>query len=37
MGHTWPGREPMFATLGATTHNLIANDVIWDFFERHRR
>lgn len=35
MGHTWPGREPMYATLGATTHNLIANDVLWEFFEKH--
>jgi polyhydroxybutyrate depolymerase len=37
MGHTWPGREPMFTTLGSSTHNLVANDVLWEFFERHER
>jgi polyhydroxybutyrate depolymerase len=37
MGHTWPGREPMFTTLGSSTHNLLANDVLWEFFARHER
>lgn len=37
MGHTWPGREPMYTTLGRTTHNLVANDVMWDFFQRYQR
>lgn len=34
-GHTWPGRPAPVAFLGATTMNLQANDVIWDFFEKH--
>jgi polyhydroxybutyrate depolymerase len=34
-GHVWPGGalNPVF--LGPTTSNIIANDVIWDFFQRH--
>jgi polyhydroxybutyrate depolymerase len=34
-GHTWPGRPPLPAALGKSTANLSANDVIWDFFQRH--
>lgn len=33
-GHTWPGR-PSSATLGRSTQNVSANDLIWEFFERH--
>jgi polyhydroxybutyrate depolymerase len=36
-GHTWPGRPFSGALLGAYTMNMDANDVIWDFFRRHRR
>ncbi len=36
-GHTWPGREPIFPNLGAWTKNLIANDVIWEFFQKFAR
>jgi polyhydroxybutyrate depolymerase len=36
-GHTWPGREPIFPKLGPWTRNLIANDVLWDFFQRFSR
>lgn len=36
-GHTWPGRPPLPLTLGKSTANLIANDVIWEFFQRHPR
>lgn len=35
-GHTWPGKESRLDLLGKTTHNLDANEVIWDFFQRHR-
>lgn len=35
-GHTWPGKESRLELLGATTHNLDANDEIWKFFQRHR-
>lgn len=34
-GHTWPGRNPGVKFLGKSTGNLIANDVIWDFFVNH--
>jgi polyhydroxybutyrate depolymerase len=34
-GHTWPGREPRFFLLGKSTRNISANDLIWDFFEKH--
>lgn len=37
-GHTWPGREPpniKFLNLGKSTHNISANDLMWDFFKRH--
>ena len=33
-GHTWPGR-PGSAALGRSTHNVSANDLIWEFFEKH--
>jgi len=36
-GHTWPGREPPLRRLGKTTHSLSANEVMWEFFERHSR
>lgn len=34
-GHTWPGREPPLATLGTSTRDVSANDLMWEFFERH--
>ena len=34
-GHTWPGVVFVPVVLGASTGNIIANDVIWDFFKRH--
>lgn len=33
-GHTWPGR-PGSAALGRSTRSVSANDLIWEFFERH--
>ena len=36
-GHTWPGVESSLKILGKTTLNLSANDVMWDFFQRHAR
>jgi polyhydroxybutyrate depolymerase len=35
-GHTWPGRQPATKVLGRATRNVSANDLMWDFFERHR-
>jgi polyhydroxybutyrate depolymerase len=34
-GHTWPGREPPLPFLGKSTRDIAANDLIWDFFQRH--
>lgn len=34
-GHTWPGREPRLRTLGVSTRDISANDMMWEFFERH--
>jgi polyhydroxybutyrate depolymerase len=34
-GHTWPGRSSTFKMLGPTTQNVSANDVMWEFFQRH--
>lgn len=34
-GHTWPGRDPTRRFLGTTTKEISANDLIWEFFERH--
>jgi len=34
-GHTWPGREMRLNVVGRTTHDVKANDLIWEFFERH--
>lgn len=34
-GHTWPGREPRLRFLGVSTRDISANDMMWEFFERH--
>jgi len=34
-GHTWPGRKPPVAFLGKSTMDISANDLIWEFFEKH--
>jgi polyhydroxybutyrate depolymerase len=34
-GHTWPGREPPFGIGGLSTHDIRANDLLWEFFEKH--
>lgn len=36
-GHTWPGRPPRLNFLGKSTRNLSANDVMWEFFQKHPR
>lgn len=38
-GHTWPGADPFNVGLpiGNTTRDIDANEVIWQFFEKHRR
>lgn len=34
-GHTWPGQEPPLRALGKSTKNVSANDLMWEFFEKH--
>jgi len=34
-GHTWPGRRPSAAFLGKSTKDISANDLIWEFFQKH--
>lgn len=34
-GHTWPGREPPRRVLGRSTRDISANDLMWEFFQRH--
>jgi polyhydroxybutyrate depolymerase len=34
-GHTWPGREPRMQALGASTREISANDMMWEFFQQH--
>ncbi len=36
-GHIWPGRPPRPHYLGKTTYNLSANELIWEFFQKHGR
>ena len=35
-GHTWPGRKPPPLILGKSTHDVSANDLMWEFFQQHR-
>lgn len=34
-GHTWPGQQPPVGLIGKSTKNISANDLIWEFFEKH--
>ena len=34
-GHTWPGREGPVKWLGKATKNVSANDLMWEFFQKH--
>jgi polyhydroxybutyrate depolymerase len=34
-GHTWPGQQPSVGFIGKSTKNISANDLIWEFFEKH--
>lgn len=36
-GHVWPGRSHHQRRLGKVARDIDANDLIWDFFERHPR
>lgn len=35
-GHTWPGQEPRLKALGKSTENISANNLMWEFFQKHR-
>ena len=35
-GHIWPGRKSFSGFTGKSTRDIAANDVIWEFFQRHR-
>ena len=34
-GHTRPGQKPPVGFIGKSTKDISANDLIWEFFERH--
>lgn len=34
-GHTWPGRQPRLWFLGKSTEQISANDLMWEFFQKH--
>jgi polyhydroxybutyrate depolymerase len=36
-GHTWPGRKPPVGFIGKSTLDISANDLIWEFFQKHPR
>lgn len=36
-GHTWPGMEPPTPFLGESTKDISANDLMWEFFQKHPR
>lgn len=36
-GHTWPGQRPVIDRLGESTMDISANDLMWEFFQRHPR
>ncbi len=36
-GHTWPGQQPPLGFIGKSTKNISANDLIWEFFQKHPR
>ena len=35
-GHTWPGKQPPLSFIGKSTKDISANDLMWEFFKRHR-
>lgn len=36
-GHTWPGQKPIVSLLGESTMDVSANDLMWEFFQKHPR
>ena len=36
-GHTWPGQDAPAGFLGKSTKDICANDLMWEFFQKHAR
>lgn len=34
-GHTWPGQQPPMEFIGKSVKKVSANDLLWEFFEKH--
>ncbi|NBV45380.1 MAG: polyhydroxybutyrate depolymerase [Planctomycetia bacterium] len=34
-GHTWPGQKPPVGFIGKSVDTVSANDLMWEFFEKH--
>lgn len=34
-GHTWPGHNSILSLIGPVTYDINANDLMWEFFQRH--
>ena len=34
-GHTWPGQPPPVPFIGKSVQSVSANDLMWEFFQRH--
>ena len=34
-GHTWPGQKPPVEFIGKSAMDISANDLIWEFFQKH--
>jgi polyhydroxybutyrate depolymerase len=35
-GHTWPGQKPPVGFIGKSATNVSANDLMWEFFQKHK-
>jgi polyhydroxybutyrate depolymerase len=35
-GHTWPGQQPPVGFIGKSATNVSANDLMWEFFRKHK-
>jgi polyhydroxybutyrate depolymerase len=35
-GHTWPAKKATAAVLGRSTLTVLANDLMWEFFQKHK-
>ncbi len=34
-GHTWPGEQPPVSFIGKSVQTISANDLMWEFFQKH--